>query len=204
MSADEKPISLEEKKLELDAEIRRRETTVKEMEAKRSGGLTTAQASIAGALLALVSGIVGAGITAWSTQTVESGKSLTSLQLKELEINGTLQLEKSKQDATEALERKRFETSLILEAIKAPRDDAIRNLRFFVAAGFVSDPDGRIANLSDDRLPSIGQQVDPKKVAALRECMKAQGVTDTPVTFFLFGQEFAAQRLKCKKFLNLE
>src|ERR1700730_5777275 len=102
MSTDENPISLEEKKFELDAEMLHREMAIKEIEAKRNG-LTTAQASIAGALLALVSGIAGAAITASSTQNVESGKSLTSLQIKELEIKGNLELEKSKQTATEAL-----------------------------------------------------------------------------------------------------
>lgn len=203
MSTNEKPVSLDEQKFELDAEMRRREVAIKEIKAKRSG-LTTAQASIAGALLALVSGIAGAAITAWSTQSVESDKSLTSLQIKELEIKGNLDLEKSKQAATEALERKRFETSLILDAIKAPRTDAIRNLRFFVAAGFVSDPEGRIANLSDDRLPSIGEQVDPKRVSAVTECMKSLGLNNVSVLQFAVAPEYASQRLKCASDLHMQ
>jgi hypothetical protein len=135
---------LEERKFALDSDIRRREIALREAESKRTG-LTAAQTTIAGAVLALVSGLAGAFINAWSSQTIESGKSLTSLQIEELKAKGNL-----------ALERNKFETSLILEAIKTPsRSDAIRNLKFFVAAGFVSDPDGKITKLSDENLPSI-------------------------------------------------
>src|SRR5262249_25268377 len=89
---------------------------------------------------------------------VETGKSLNQFQVEELKVKGNLDLEKSKQAATEILERKRFETSLILDAIKTPsRTDAVRNLKFFVAAGFVTDNDGRIERLPDARLPSIGE-----------------------------------------------
>jgi len=81
---------------------------------------------------------------------------MTSLQIEELKVRGTLQLEESRQLATESLEQKKFETALILEAIKTPsRTDAIRNLKFFVAAGFIEDPDGKISSLNDERLPSI-------------------------------------------------
>lgn len=161
-------VQLEERKFELDAELRRREMAIKEAEAKRTG-LSAAQATIAGAVLALVSGVAGALITAWSSQSIETGKSLTSLQIEELRTKGNLDIEKSKQLATESLERKKFETSLILEAIKtSSRPDAIRNLKFFVAAGFVSDPDGKIARLSDERLPSISMPSPESAGRALR------------------------------------
>jgi hypothetical protein len=47
---------LEERKFEFEAEIRRREIKLKEAEAGR-GGLTASQAAVAGAVLALVSGV---------------------------------------------------------------------------------------------------------------------------------------------------
>ena len=141
---------------------------IREAEAKRTG-LSAAQATIAGAVLALVSGVVGALITAWSSQSIETGKSLTSLQIEELRTKGNLDIEKSKQLATESLEQKKFETSLILQAIKtSSRADAIRNLKFFVAAGFVSDPDGKIARLSDESLPSISTPSQESAGRALR------------------------------------
>ena len=172
MSEKNASAQLEDRRFELEAEIRRREISLKESQAKR-GGLTSAQATIAGALLALISGVVGALITAWSSQSIESGKSLTLLQIEERKVKGNLQLEESKQLATEALERKKFETSLILEAIKTPsRSDAIRNLKFFVAAGFVSDPDGKIAALRDESLPSISE---PSRESATR-ALEATGL----------------------------
>src|SRR5262245_55125992 len=133
--------TLEDRKFALDSEIRLREVALKEAEAKR--GLTAAQATIAGAVIALISGVIGALIAAWSSQNIETGKSLNSLQIEELKVKGNLDLEGSRQKAAEALERNKFETSLILEAIKTPaRSDAIRNLKFFVAAGFVTDTGG--------------------------------------------------------------
>lgn len=147
--------TLDERRFELDADLRRREMTLKENEGKKVG-LSPTYATVAGALLTLIGGIAGAYISAQSTQDIESGKSLTQLQIEELKVKGDLELEKSKQLAVESLERKKFETSLILEAIKTPsREDAIRNLKFFVMAGFVSDPDGKISGLSDSSLPSI-------------------------------------------------
>lgn len=155
MPTEQEPTPLEERKFMLDAEIRRREIGLKEADAK-SSWLTAAHATIAGAVLALVSGIAGAYINARSSEDIATGNSMTSKQIEELKAKGNLELEKSKQLATEVLERKKFETSLIIEAIKTPsRSDAIRNLKFFVSAGFVADPDGKIANLKDENLPSI-------------------------------------------------
>jgi hypothetical protein len=98
-------VQLEERKFELDAELRRRDMAIKEAEAERTG-LSPAQATMAGAALALVSGVVGALITAWSSQSIETGKSLTSLQIEELRTKGNLDIEKSRQLATESLEQK--------------------------------------------------------------------------------------------------
>jgi hypothetical protein len=155
MSPEQDSNSIEERRFALDAEIRRREMALNEAVAK-STGLSAAQATVAGAVLALISGVIGASIAAWSSQNIEAGKSLNSLQIEELKAKGNLELEKSKQLATEALERKKFETSLILDAIKTNnRLEAVTNLKFFVDAGFVTDTEGKIAKLSDARLPSL-------------------------------------------------
>jgi hypothetical protein len=168
MTTKEDTGTLDERKFALDAEMQRREIALKEAEVTRRG-LTATQATVAGSVLALISGIVGALIAAWSSQTIATGNSLTSLQIEQLKAQGSLDLEKSKQDATIALERKKFETSLILDAIKTPsRADAIRNLKFFVAAGFVTDADGKIAKLNDDSLPSIGAPSQESAGRALR------------------------------------
>jgi hypothetical protein len=110
----------------------------------RSLGLTTAQATVAGAVIALVSGVAGALIAARSTERIAAENAAASIAI-----------ENTKQSAAADIARKSFESSLIFEAIKAPtRADAIRNLRFFVAAGFLTDSGGRIANLKDEEFPS--------------------------------------------------
>jgi hypothetical protein len=186
---------IDERRFALDAEIQRREIALKEMEAKR-GGLTASQATIAGALLALISGVLGAFIAAWSSQNIETGKSLTSLQIEELKAKGNLDLERSKQLATEALERKKFETSLILEAIKTPsRTDAIRNLKFFVSAGFVDDPDGKISKLGDDSLPSIGTPSAESASRAIRATGRIQVVSEDGAKFLCTGVAVSPQHV---------
>ena len=146
MPSEGDSLQLEEKKFELDAEMRRREMAIKEAEARRTG-FTAAQATIGGAVLTVIGAVIGALIGA----------------------KGNLDIERSKQLANESLEQKKFETSLILDAIKtSSRADAIRNLKFFVKAGFVSDPDGKIAQLSDESLPSIGVPSQESATRALR------------------------------------
>jgi 5'-nucleotidase (lipoprotein e(P4) family) len=147
--------TLEERRFELEAEIQRRQVAIAESGTKLTG-ISPSHATVAGAALALIGGVVGSAITAWSTQSIETGKSLSSLQIEQLKVEGNLRLEQSKQNAIDSLERKKFETALILEAIKTQsRADATRNLKFFVAAGFVSDDSGKIAALADEKLPSI-------------------------------------------------
>ncbi|MCC4298298.1 hypothetical protein [Aurantimonas coralicida] len=165
---------LEERKFDLDAEIRRREMTLKEAEAQK-GGISAAQATIAGAVLAFLGGAIGAIIATNSDQKIEERKSVTSLEIEEVKVRGTLSLEEAKQKSLESLEKKKFETSLIFEAIKTPtRADAIRNLKFFVSAGFISDPDGKIAALDDGSLPSLSE---PSPEAAARALSSTGVVT---------------------------
>jgi hypothetical protein len=195
MPSERESVQLEKRKFELDAEIRRRDLAIKEAEAKRIG-LSPAQTTIAGAVLALVSGVAGALITAWSSQSIETGKSLTSLQIEELRTKGNLDIERSKQLATESLERKKFETSLILEAIKtSSRVDAIRNLKFFVAAGFVSDPDGKIARLSDESLPSISTPSQESAGRALRATGTIHVVSPSEGKFVCTGVGISPQHV---------
>lgn len=53
------------------------------------------------------------------------------------------------------LERQKFEFSVIQKTIELPnREDQIRNLKFYLNAGFLSDPDGKIGKMEDSELPS--------------------------------------------------
>ncbi len=122
----------------------------------RGLGFTAAQATVAAAALAVVSGIGGAYIQSLTTRDVEAGKSVAALSLEKTKVDGDLELERQKQAATADLARREFETKLILKAIETPdRDEAIRNLQFFLSAGFIQDKDGKIAKLQADQYPSI-------------------------------------------------
>lgn len=52
--------------------------------------------------------------------------------------------------ATVAVEREKFKTSLVLEAVRVgDKQKALENLTFFVDAGFLEDPGGKIKALLD-------------------------------------------------------
>jgi len=89
------------------------------------------------------------------TRDVEKEKNQALLEIEKLKEEATIQLEQKKQDAVERLDRAKFETTLILKATEAPnREDQIRNLKFFLNAGFIRDPDNKIAKMDDTAYPS--------------------------------------------------
>ena len=93
-----------------------------------------------------------------SEAQIELQKRQSEAQLKteQLKVEGTLQLEKEKQDATAKLARQEFETKLIMQAVQGvPSEVATKNLQYFLHAGFISDPDGKISRLSAAAPPSI-------------------------------------------------
>jgi hypothetical protein len=143
MGDEEQKVSMAERQFALDAEIRRREMSLKENET-HVRSLTVAQATVVGAILSLLGGVVGAYV---------AGKFAYNQAID--------------------LETKKFETTLIFDAIKAPtRADAVKNLRFFVSAGFLSDKDGKIAKLQDDAFPYISA---PRPTSAAK-AISATGV----------------------------
>jgi S1-C subfamily serine protease len=49
-----------------------------------------------------------------------------------------------------------WQAALILKATDTPkREDQIRNLKFFIEAGFIRDPDSKIAKMPEDAFPSL-------------------------------------------------
>ena len=132
--------------------------TPSQSSAPREPGLaiTPAQATVAAAALAVVSAIGGAFIQSMTTRDVEAGKSSTALSIEKTKVDGSLGIERQKQTAAAELARQEFETKLILKAIETPdRDEAVRNLQFFLDAGFIQDKDGKIAKLNASQFPSI-------------------------------------------------
>lgn len=131
--------------------------------APRAGLSPTVVVALVGALSALV----GGGVTAYFNNQTERGKSTTainnkqlevqgSIDTKKMEVQGNLDLEKAKDLEAEKLARQEFETRLIMQAVQgAAPDVATRNLQFFLKAGFISDPDGKISKLSTEAPPMI-------------------------------------------------
>lgn len=147
-------IEIEIKRLDLAEEIQKREMALKEKQHSRRS-LTAAQATVAGAIIALLSGWIGASITSSSSESISKTNAANALEIERTKVQGNFDLELSKQTSAENLARLEFETSLILGAIgNSSREEAIRNLRFFLAAGFISDPGGKISKLEDDEFPS--------------------------------------------------
>jgi uncharacterized protein YecT (DUF1311 family) len=66
-----------------------------------------------------------------------------------------LRLEEAKHKAAAALAQHEFETKLIFRAIEqSDASERIRNLKFFLEAGFLTDPEGKIKELKPDQYPS--------------------------------------------------
>jgi hypothetical protein len=108
------------------------------------------------ALVGALSALLGGGVTAIVNLQTEKGKSNTEINTKYMEVQGNLDLEKAKDLEAEKLARQEFETKLIMQAVQgASPDVATRNLQFFLKAGFISDPDGKISRLSTEAPPMI-------------------------------------------------
>ena len=152
----------------------------KELEAAGGRGLqlSTAQATVAAGLLALISGVVGGAIQALTTRDVESGKNAALVKIEEVKANAGVALEQQKQKAAERLDRVKFETTLILKATESPdRDEQVRNLKFFLNAGFITDPEGKIARIDERQYPSAPP---PAESDRLRAAANLRAVSDLP------------------------
>jgi uncharacterized protein len=120
--------------------------TEKETDAASGAGFafTATHATIIVALL----GVTGAGVGAIFT------------------ARENLKLEQTKHEAAADLARQEFETKLIFRAIEGSdsAEERIRNLKFFLEAGFLTDPKHTIEKLDPSKFPS--------KVSPSFDCMR--------------------------------
>ena len=118
-----------------------------EYEKSRSGRLTATQIALIGSLLSVTSGIVGAGITGWFSK-----------QSEEVKLQAGVGVEKERGDTSLNIEKLKFETGLVLEAIKT--DDqakAVSTLKFYAKAGLIPTFEKRILTLTaGDEVPALG------------------------------------------------
>jgi hypothetical protein len=82
---------------------------------------------------------------------------ITSTVTSYLSNRGSLEVERVREKAQGELELQKLKTSLILEAVKVgDKQKALDNLTFFIDAGFLDDPQGKIkALLNDNVLPVL-------------------------------------------------
>jgi S1-C subfamily serine protease len=150
----------------------------KEIQANEGSGIkfTSGQATVAVAAIALLSAVLGAAIQGFVTRGVEADKNQALIAVEDLKAKANIALEKQKQEAAEQLDRAKFETTLILKATEAPkREDQIKNLKFFLNAGFIHDPDGKIAKIDESAYPSSPILEAPTPADVYREARPSIG-----------------------------
>jgi tetratricopeptide (TPR) repeat protein len=91
---------------------------------------------------------------------------LSSAYVGYLTNRGSLDIEHEKQKAQLDLENQKFKTNLIIEAVKTgDRKKALDNLTFFIDAGFLDDPGGKIKRLlARDVLPVLPTYQEVEKL----------------------------------------
>jgi hypothetical protein len=107
-------------------------------EKSRSGRLTTTQLALLGSLLSVASGVIGAGVTGWFSK-----------QNEEVKLKAGVGIEEIKGGTSINLERLKFETGLVIQAIKT--DDqvkAVKTLKFFANAGLIPTFEKRVLALA--------------------------------------------------------
>jgi len=138
---------LEEKKAQRLADEKQSSTNaeLKKLEIDNLAGrgirFTGAQATVAAAAIALLSGVAGGVIQAWQSGTVEQIKAAGLVAVEQNKSDASIKIEQRKSDANIELEKLKFVTSLVAKATETPnRDEQIRNLQFYVNAGFIDEP----------------------------------------------------------------
>lgn len=80
---------------------------------------------------------------------------LSGIIVERIKGSESLKLEQEKSNSQQALERDKFETTLILKATEnKDLDERIRNLKFYIATGYIRDPESRIAKMEANQYPS--------------------------------------------------
>ena len=154
---EERRISLEEQKHAHEVELSRERLEVEKRQSGRfSGGAVTLIGSLIAVISAVVTTTIGGIFGLWTTSQNNAAKFALQqeevrgqLRIKELEVDGQIGVQKLVANA----ERERLEIQqkfeIIVQATKGlPRDVASDNLTFFVDAGILEDPAGKIRELA--------------------------------------------------------
>lgn len=189
----ERRLALEERKTALDEELARERLEIDRRQAGRfSGGTVT----LIGAGIAVISAV--ATTTIGGVFSFQSGleNNAAQLELQTQQVTGDLEIKRTEveglirvQELQAKAEQARLEIEqkfeIIVQATKGlPPETASANLQFFVEAGILEDPDGRIARLANEGrapdLPTPAQLGSVSNPLLERVAMVEDNGTQTP------------------------
>jgi hypothetical protein len=171
-----KEMQLTLKELELALKLQAAAKSESEQEKSKKFSSSPLGVAIITGVVAIITGFLGLmGIAI--ANTLQSNASLT-LEQKKFEFSS--QQESQKNEATNKLERQKFESTLVLKAIETGDTTvAARNIQFLIDAGFLSDPGGNIGRYTKGP-PNGKGPVLPRPGPVLSQ----SGATSRPDTTF--------------------
>lgn len=197
----ERRISLEERKSALEGELARARLAFEQRQAGRFSGSAV---TLIGTAIAVVSSVATTTIGGWFDMKGGQSNNEAQFALKEKEVLSQLEIKRTEvegqirvQDLVAKAERARLEIEqrfeIVVQATKGlPPDIASENLSFFVEAGILEDPEGRIRRLAAagraPDLPNLVAQSKPlnpllERLAAIQTTQKQ--ITDSPDRFII-------------------
>ncbi len=153
---------LEEQRLSRESEqkIKSDEIAFRREELKISQGqglkFSQTQAIVLCSVVSVLGGVFGGLMQGGATVYVESKKADATRAIEELKVRSIIDVEQQKSLAQQILEREKFEATLVLKATESQsKEERIRNLKFFVNAGYIKDSGGLIAKMADNDYPYL-------------------------------------------------
>lgn len=93
-------LEIEKRRLDLQEKLHNQEISLKR---KEHQSISTPQATVAGAAIALFSGLFGAIISSSSNENISETNAASALEIERTKVEGSLALEETKQKAAERL-----------------------------------------------------------------------------------------------------
>lgn len=150
----------------LQSQLQSIELAIKENSEKSQKEISDKQRLIYSPLsIAVISGILGLG-AAIVTHLLQTD---ANLKLERAKYEATALLEQQKFDFNSKQESSKFQSSLVFKAIETGNAaQAIENLKFLVAIGYIDDPNEKIANVLESESSSHGAPAPPHRDAPIR------------------------------------
>lgn len=150
-------VNVELRKLELEAGLRRDELAERVAQREADTKLREAELEIKRLELqtATKHGLSNSKVAILVAATTAISGLISAMMVESIKGSETLRIEQQKANFQHDLDRDKFETTLILRATENKEvDERIRNLRFYIEAGYIKDPEGKIAKMDAGQYPA--------------------------------------------------